>query len=108
MLYLSTLKAAAAEYSLKTDRPLPREFDKWFDFAKQKSCLIDDCDRIHRDFEPFYQLAHDNPLWFQRRLDVLLDMVKNSNPRGISKMVVENERLQIPNKLPSSQHLYQT
>ncbi|KAJ7259772.1 glycosyl transferase family 90-domain-containing protein [Mycena rebaudengoi] len=97
----STLKEAAARYSLKTDRPPPRGFDKWFDFAKQKSCLIDDYDQIHRDFEPFYQLAQDDPLWFQQRLDVILDMVKNSNPRGISKMVVENGILQIPNKRPS-------
>ncbi|KAJ7239348.1 hypothetical protein C8J57DRAFT_1565320 [Mycena rebaudengoi] len=42
----------------------PRGFDKWFDFAKQKSCLIDDYDQIHRDFEPFYNWPKTIPCRF--------------------------------------------
>jgi hypothetical protein len=71
----SNLKGAIARYSLKTGRRPPRGFDKWFEFARNRSCLIDEYDQIHRDFEPFYQLAQDDPSLFQRRIDVILEMV---------------------------------
>ncbi|KAJ7894848.1 hypothetical protein B0H14DRAFT_2334253, partial [Mycena olivaceomarginata] len=60
----------------KTGRPPPQNYDKWFKFAREKSCLIDDYDQIHRDFKPFYDLAQDDPRIFQRRLDVAFDMVR--------------------------------
>ncbi|KAJ7696051.1 glycosyl transferase family 90-domain-containing protein [Mycena rosella] len=64
-----TLAQAAARYSLKTNRPPPANFDKWFAFAQEKNCLIDDYDQVSRDFEPFYQLATDNPAHFQNMID---------------------------------------
>jgi hypothetical protein len=64
-----TLAQAAARYSLKTNRPPPPGFDAWFQFAKKHECLIDDYDQIQRDFEPFYQLAMDNPAHFKDMID---------------------------------------
>jgi hypothetical protein len=72
----SNIDQATARYSLKTGRPPPRNYDKWFKFAREKSCLIDDYDQIHRDFKPFYDLAQDDPRIFQRRLEVAFDMVR--------------------------------
>jgi hypothetical protein len=71
----STIEHATARYSLKTGRSPPPNYEKWFNFAKEKLCLIDDYDQIHRDFEPFYQLAEDDPLFFQRMIDIASDMV---------------------------------
>lgn len=71
----SNIDHAAARYSLKTGRPPPRNYDRWFKFAQEKSCLIDDYDQIHRDFAPFYQLAQDDPLFFQRMIDIASKMV---------------------------------
>ncbi|KAJ7459744.1 hypothetical protein FB451DRAFT_558133 [Mycena latifolia] len=64
-----TLDQAVARYSLKAGRPPPPNFDRWFEFAREHECLIDDYDQIQRDFEPFYQLARDNPGHFQRMID---------------------------------------
>ncbi|KAJ7766055.1 glycosyl transferase family 90-domain-containing protein, partial [Mycena metata] len=62
----TTLQTARARYSLRNKRPPPSMYDKWFDFAREHSCLIDDYDQITRDFEPFYQLAHHDPAYFKR------------------------------------------
>ncbi|KAJ7759357.1 glycosyl transferase family 90-domain-containing protein [Mycena maculata] len=64
-----TLEQAAARYILRNDRAPPRNYDKWFRFAKSRGCLIDEYDQIHRDFEPFYQLARDDPAFFGRMVD---------------------------------------
>ncbi|KAJ7254347.1 glycosyl transferase family 90-domain-containing protein [Mycena haematopus] len=64
-----TLSQAAARYSLKTGRPPPPNFDKWFEFATEKKCLIDEYNQIQRDFEPFYQLAEENPAYFADMID---------------------------------------
>ncbi|KAJ6610759.1 glycosyl transferase family 90-domain-containing protein [Mycena sp. CBHHK59/15] len=75
----STFEHAIARYSLKTGRSPPRNYDKWFKFAQERSCLIDDYDQIHRDFKPFYQLAEDDPLFFQRMVDIAANMVTTDN-----------------------------
>ncbi|KAJ7484943.1 glycosyl transferase family 90-domain-containing protein [Mycena galericulata] len=70
----ATSEQAAARYSLKTGRSPPRGFDKWFEFAQAHSCLIDDYDQIDRDFAPFYQLVAEDPLFLQRRVDIVADL----------------------------------
>ncbi|KAJ7238728.1 glycosyl transferase family 90-domain-containing protein [Mycena rebaudengoi] len=70
----TTYAQAAARYSLKTGRAPPRNWDKWFTFAQEHSCLIDEYDQIHRDFAPFYQLAEEDPLFFQRRVDIIANV----------------------------------
>ncbi|KAF8204224.1 glycosyl transferase family 90-domain-containing protein [Mycena galopus ATCC 62051] len=65
----STLEQAMARYSLRNNRPPPPMYDKWFEFAQQHSCLIDEYEQISRDFEPFYQLAKDDPAYFKKMVD---------------------------------------
>ncbi|KAJ7023458.1 glycosyl transferase family 90-domain-containing protein [Mycena alexandri] len=75
-----TLEQAIARYALRNNRPPPMQFDKWYNFARDKNCLIDDYDQITRDFAPFYQLAEEDPAHFQKMIDkgrelVYLDIV---------------------------------
>ncbi|KAJ6520507.1 glycosyl transferase family 90-domain-containing protein [Mycena sanguinolenta] len=65
----STLEQAIARYSLRNNRPPPPMYHKWFKFARSHSCLIDEYEQISRDFEPFYQLAKDDPGYFKRMVD---------------------------------------
>ncbi|KAJ7079970.1 glycosyl transferase family 90-domain-containing protein [Mycena belliarum] len=62
----TSLEQAAARYALRNGRPPPRNYDGWYHFAKNRGCLIDEYERIQRDFEPFYQLARDDPAFFKR------------------------------------------
>ncbi|KAJ7146399.1 glycosyl transferase family 90-domain-containing protein [Mycena epipterygia] len=62
----STLEQAIARYSLRNKRPPPPMYDEWYRFAREHSCLIDDYNQISRDFEPFYQLARDDPTYFSK------------------------------------------
>ncbi|KAJ6485430.1 glycosyl transferase family 90-domain-containing protein [Mycena vitilis] len=64
----TTLAQASARYTLHTGRPPPASYPQWFRFAREKCCLIDEYHQIHRDFKPFYQLAAENPAYFQSRL----------------------------------------
>ncbi|KAJ7155278.1 glycosyl transferase family 90-domain-containing protein [Mycena filopes] len=64
----TTLEQASARYSLRTGRAPPDRYAEWFDFARERRCLIDDYERIQRDFEPFHQLAAEDPAWFADRV----------------------------------------
>ncbi|KAF7347257.1 CAP10 domain-containing protein [Mycena venus] len=65
----TTLDQAMARYSLRNNRAPPPMYDKWFEFARERSCLIDEYNQISRDFEPFYQLAKDDPAYFKKMVD---------------------------------------
>ncbi|KAJ7583088.1 glycosyl transferase family 90-domain-containing protein [Mycena floridula] len=67
----------------KRDGPPPQNFDKWFQFAREKSCLIDEYDHIYLDFEPFYQIAEKDPKFFKKMIDLATAEAKDS---GISMM----------------------
>ncbi|KAJ7476729.1 glycosyl transferase family 90-domain-containing protein [Mycena latifolia] len=71
-----TLEQAIARYTLKTRRAPPSNYEQWFQFAQERSCLIDEYDQIHRDFEPFYQLAKENPAHFQNMVDRAEDVIR--------------------------------
>ncbi|KAJ7124436.1 glycosyl transferase family 90-domain-containing protein [Mycena epipterygia] len=62
----TTLEQAAARYIVKHDREPPPGYDQWYRYAKNRRCLIDDYDQIHRDFEPFYQLAKEDRAFFKK------------------------------------------
>ncbi|KAJ7676674.1 glycosyl transferase family 90-domain-containing protein [Mycena polygramma] len=64
----STLSRAAARYSLRNNRPPPPNYDTWFRFARDRQCLIDEYQQISRDFEPFYQLAREQPGYFKQMI----------------------------------------
>lgn len=72
----TTLAQASARYTLKTNRQPPPNYDRWFDFARQKQCLIDDYDQIHRDFEPFYQIAAKDPKFFGMMVERAIAQVR--------------------------------
>lgn len=78
----STLEQAIARYSLRNNRPPPPTYDKWFQFARDHSCLIDEYAQISRDFEPFYQLAKDDPTYFKRMVDKATPQVQEEG-RGL-------------------------
>ncbi|KAJ7096843.1 glycosyl transferase family 90-domain-containing protein, partial [Mycena epipterygia] len=65
----TSLAQASARYSLRTQRPPPPNYDLWYQFARDRKCLIDEYDQIHRDFKPFYQLAQQDPRYFQTMID---------------------------------------
>ncbi|KAJ6625152.1 glycosyl transferase family 90-domain-containing protein [Mycena sp. CBHHK59/15] len=90
-----TLEQAIARYSLKNDRAPPPNFDKWFKFAQEKKCLIDDYDQIHRDFEPFYQLAKDDPAHFQRMIDLGRNLMLEDS-KGLATIKIENGEVKMP------------
>ncbi|KAJ7784699.1 hypothetical protein B0H16DRAFT_1784695 [Mycena metata] len=76
-----TLAQAEARYSLKTDRPPPPHFDRWFTFAHENKCLIDDYDQIHHDLETTQAHAVDQ-------------MLKDS--KGMTTINIKNNRVHVP------------
>lgn len=52
-----SLKGVVEEYRARYGKPPPPNFDKWYDFAKQRqSIIIDDYDQIHKDLLPYWAL----------------------------------------------------
>ncbi|KAJ6619521.1 glycosyl transferase family 90-domain-containing protein [Mycena sp. CBHHK59/15] len=90
-----TLAQAAARYSLKADRPPPPNFDKWFAFAREKKCLIDDYDQIQRDFEPFYQLAIDDPTHFNNMIDRGRALMLQDS-KGMTTINIKDNQVHMP------------
>ncbi|KAJ7595028.1 glycosyl transferase family 90-domain-containing protein [Mycena floridula] len=74
----STLERAISRYTLKTKRKPPLHFDRWYQYARDHSCLIDEYDQIHNDFAPFYDLAARDPAFFQKMVTSVTAMVKTS------------------------------
>ncbi|KAJ6450002.1 hypothetical protein C8R45DRAFT_1114404 [Mycena sanguinolenta] len=83
-----TLRQAKAWYKLKNNREPPPGYNKFYAFAQERGCLIDEYDKVHRDFEPFYQLAEHHPSFFPDMLDralksdweVLMNMMAHMLP----------------------------
>ncbi|KAF8184983.1 glycosyl transferase family 90-domain-containing protein [Mycena galopus ATCC 62051] len=90
-----TLEQASAQYTLKSGLAPPPNYDKWFQFAQEKRCLIDDYDRIHRDFEPFHQLAQDHPNHFHQMVEAGRNMTLQ-DPRGMTMIRVHRGEVQLP------------
>ncbi|KAJ7508469.1 glycosyl transferase family 90-domain-containing protein [Mycena galericulata] len=65
----SSVEQAMARYSLRNNRPPPPNYEQWYMYARDHSCLIDEYDQIYRDFEPFYQLAKEDPTYFRKMVD---------------------------------------
>ncbi|KAJ7894576.1 glycosyl transferase family 90-domain-containing protein [Mycena leptocephala] len=78
----STLEQAKSRYTLRNNRPPPPTYDQWYDMAREHSCLIDEYDQISRDFEPFYQLAKDDPAYFKKMVAKASPWVQE-NGRGM-------------------------
>ncbi|KAJ7174826.1 glycosyl transferase family 90-domain-containing protein [Mycena filopes] len=91
----STLAQATARYTLKNRRPPPRNYDQWCQFAQRHSCLIDEYDQILRDFAPWYQLAEDDPGFFQRMIDIADEMIKHDS-KWIANVVIRDGKVEMP------------
>ncbi|KAJ6528976.1 glycosyl transferase family 90-domain-containing protein [Mycena capillaripes] len=61
----TTLERAAGRYALRTGRKPPPYYADWYRFARERRCLIDEYDQIHRDFKPFYHLAKIDGTFFR-------------------------------------------
>ncbi|KAJ7212242.1 glycosyl transferase family 90-domain-containing protein [Mycena pura] len=90
-----TLMQATSRYSLKSGRPSPPNFDKWFAFANRNKCLIDEYDQIQRDFEPFYQLAGENPAHFNDMIDRGRALMLE-NPMGMTTINIKDGKVNMP------------
>ncbi|KAJ7115011.1 glycosyl transferase family 90-domain-containing protein [Mycena epipterygia] len=86
-----TLEQAMARYTLKTRRPPPPNYPEWFQFAHGRSCLIDEYDQIHRDFEPFYQMAKEDPRQFQK----MVERGEAANPLEIAVVEIKDGEVHI-------------
>ncbi|KAF7318913.1 CAP10 domain-containing protein [Mycena chlorophos] len=91
-----TFEEAVTRYSLRNGRAPPPNFDKWFQFAQNHSCLIDEYDQIRRDFEPFYRLAEKNPWYFQTMVDLGRELMLK-DPGGMVTIKIENGAVKMPN-----------
>ncbi|KAJ7638350.1 glycosyl transferase family 90-domain-containing protein [Roridomyces roridus] len=72
----TTLEQAKSRYALRNNRSPPPNYDEWYKFARDRSCLIDEYEQISRDFAPFYQLAQDNPAYFRKMVASASSKVK--------------------------------
>ncbi|KAF7288995.1 CAP10 domain-containing protein [Mycena indigotica] len=96
-----TLVHAASRYSLKTGRSPPRNYDLWFQFAREHGCLVDEYDQIYRDFKPFYQLAERDPIFFQRMIDAASKMMAN-DAKEMGRYEIKNGKVIRPEGKPTS------
>ncbi|KAJ6606822.1 glycosyl transferase family 90-domain-containing protein [Mycena sp. CBHHK59/15] len=83
----SSLAQAMARYTLRNNRPPPPTYDHWYEFARRGNCLIDEYAQVERDFEPFYQLAADDPTYFKRMVDRASTKVK-ADGRGMTTATI--------------------
>ena len=80
-----SLEAAVNEYQSRYHRLPPPNFDKWFEFAKDRKCtIIDDYDQIYEDLLPFWGVK---PSLLRMRSTVLQ---KNS---GFISIQVDKEKV---------------
>ena len=63
-----SLEHTIALYKLKHDRNPPPRFNKWYKYATEQKCFLDDYDAIYRDLAPFMEMS---PEEFNNRLDQL-------------------------------------
>ncbi|KAJ7184843.1 hypothetical protein C8R46DRAFT_1300343, partial [Mycena filopes] len=68
------------------------EYDKFYDFAKKQRCLIDDYDKVHRDFQPFYRLAERNPNFFPEMLAQGMRMAADDPALCLSPLTIRHHK----------------
>ncbi|KAJ7120014.1 glycosyl transferase family 90-domain-containing protein [Mycena filopes] len=85
-----TLRQAEARYRLKNGRRPPVGYHKFYEFAQQNGCLIDDYDKVYRDFEPFYQLAVADPTFFSTMLQRAIQLATDDSSLRLSPLTVRD------------------
>nr|GAT50255.1 predicted protein [Mycena chlorophos] len=89
-----TLQQATARYRLQNRRDPPPGYSEWFNFAREHSCLIDDYKQVSRDFEPFHQLAKEDPTYFARMADRAIEKVQKDGV-GMTTGAFENHQFRL-------------
>ena len=64
------LNDSVSLYIVKNNRAPPFNYDKWFQRAVARNCLLDDYEQIWEDLAPFHQLGRDE---YRRRLNLLAE-----------------------------------
>ncbi|KAJ6572854.1 glycosyl transferase family 90-domain-containing protein [Mycena vulgaris] len=88
----TTLKQAKARYKLKNDRDPPPGYDLFYEFAQQNGCLIDKYDKVHRDFEPFYQLAEHHPTFFPDMLERAMKIADDDGELCLTTFTIKDHK----------------
>ncbi|KAJ7220860.1 glycosyl transferase family 90-domain-containing protein [Mycena pura] len=99
----ASLRAARARYALKTGRTPPRGFDAFFDFARERQCLVDGYDGVHADFAPFWRAEMKVAAserggsrgWFRERVEKMAEKLK-VDTRGITTLKVSGGSVRLP------------
>ncbi|KAK7051795.1 CAP10 domain-containing protein [Favolaschia claudopus] len=102
-----SLAAARALYTLKTGRSPPRGYDGFYDFAKERGCLVDGYAGVHRDFAPFWRVERavarqrENEVgrqqglkgggrgWFRERVGKVRDKLA-SDAHGVATLTIRD------------------
>ncbi|CAK5266207.1 unnamed protein product [Mycena citricolor] len=90
-----TVAEAATKYSMRYNRSPPPNFDRWFAYAQENRCLIDDYRQIQRDLEPFYQLAREDPDHFRRMADLGSRLLR-VDPKGMVAIRIVDGQVRLP------------
>ncbi|KAJ6483028.1 glycosyl transferase family 90-domain-containing protein [Mycena vulgaris] len=93
----TTLKQAKARYKLKNDRDPPPGYDLFYEFAQKNGCLIDEYDKVHRDFEPFYQLAEAagtyHPTFFPDMLERAMKIADDHGEHCLTTFTIKDHKV---------------
>ncbi|KAJ7728256.1 glycosyl transferase family 90-domain-containing protein [Mycena metata] len=87
----STLPEASARYTLRNQRATPPHYDRWFKFAQEKKCLVDNYDQIRR-VQPFYhwQLAERDPQEYFRAMIERASTHLDAHPAEIAVVEIKD------------------
>ncbi|KAJ7617352.1 glycosyl transferase family 90-domain-containing protein [Roridomyces roridus] len=90
----TTLEEAVARYTLRNGRSPPPSYDRWFQFAREGKCLIDDYDQLYDDFEPFHQLAKLDSSYFKRMVEKGIQIGTGKEYLGIRTFKMRNHQFE--------------
>ncbi|KAJ7907459.1 hypothetical protein B0H13DRAFT_2662385 [Mycena leptocephala] len=94
----STLKQAEGRYKLKNDRDPPPEYHSFYEFAQQMAVSWMNMTKhaysfpVHRDFEPFYQLAEHHPTFFPDMLERAMRIADDDGGLCLTTFNIKNPK----------------
>ncbi|KAJ7120002.1 glycosyl transferase family 90-domain-containing protein [Mycena filopes] len=87
-----TLKQAESRYRLKNGRRPPTGYHNFYEFARQNGCLVDEYEKVYRDFEPFHQLAVTDPTFFSTMLQRAIQLATDDSSLCLSPLSVRDNK----------------
>ncbi|KAJ7255643.1 glycosyl transferase family 90-domain-containing protein [Mycena rebaudengoi] len=91
----TALAQARGRYTLRNNRPPPRNFDDFFRYARDNSCLVDDYDQVDRDFAPFYEISKHDKQWFRKRVELGSEKM-SKDPAGMTALNINDGEVHRP------------